>query len=372
LQHFLLVAAVLLLLRAVQSSSMTWLAAGSFAVGLGLWDKVSFAWMIVGLGVASLIVFPREVWGFLTFKRLSVAVAAVLLGCCPLLIYNYQAPVNTVKGNVTISLVDLPGKATTLRRTVDGSGLFGYMVPDQAPEEFRRANLMGVAVLVVLLATPFWWRTASRKILLFAVVFMVATWVQMASVKGAGGAVHHAVLLWPFPQLLVAVAIAELPRRMGTAIAVVLIGSNLLLTNQYFVQFARNGAAGSWTDGIYALNRDLREYAGAEKQVIDWGMFNSLTLMNGVDPSLHMVTDAVLSRDRSRVAALVSQPKNVFVSHVVAEEQFRGIGATLEGMAAEAGYRKRILHVTRDSHGREIFEVFHFERDLSGNQRAAS
>jgi hypothetical protein len=337
---------------------MTWLAAGSFAVGLGLWDKVSFAWMIVGLGVASLVVFPREVWGFLTFRRLSVAVAAVLLGCCPLLIYSYQAPVNTVKGNVTISLVDLPGKATILRRTVDGSGLFGYLVRDQPP----RANLMGVAVLVVLLATPFWWRTASRKILLFAVVFMVATWVQMACVRGAGGAVHHAILLWPFPQLLVAVAIAELPRRMGAAIAVVLIASNLLLTNQYFVQLARNGAAGSWTDGIYTLNRDLREYAGADKQVIDWGMFNSLTLMNGPDPSLHIVSDAVLSRDRSRIAELVSQPKNVFVSHVAAEEQFHGIGATLEGMATEAGYRKLTLHTTRDSHGREIFEIFRFER----------
>ena len=101
----------------------------------------------------------------------------------------------------------------------------------------------------------------------FSLVFLVVAWVSMAFTRGAGGSVHHAILLWPFPHMFIA---AVFGRRSSVALAagLVLVLFNLLVVNQYAYQFERNGAAGNFTDAINTLSDALidspRESSRAE------------------------------------------------------------------------------------------------------------
>src|SRR5207245_6112709 len=42
---------------------------GCFLLGLGVWDKVLFLWILGGLIVGVSCVFPRELWRRLTFRN---------------------------------------------------------------------------------------------------------------------------------------------------------------------------------------------------------------------------------------------------------------------------------------------------------------
>jgi hypothetical protein len=126
LQHFLLVAGVLLLLtgRGIQSPSR--LALAFFLFGLGMWDKVVFAWPLMALAVASTIVFPRLVAGTPKSRRVIVAATWFVLGCLPLIKYNVANPLFTLRANVWG-----PGTVASqfrfLRLTFEGSPLFGWL-----------------------------------------------------------------------------------------------------------------------------------------------------------------------------------------------------------------------------------------------------
>ncbi len=84
---------------------------------------------------------------------------------------------------------------------------------------------------------------------LFAIVCGGVTFPAMAVTRNAGMGIHHSVLLWPMPQLLVGAALGALPWRWlrGKPVAL-LVGSNLLVINRYIAQFERNGTVGSFTD----------------------------------------------------------------------------------------------------------------------------
>ena len=87
LQHFLLVSSLIALLNFVRLGTKTALFWGCFLLGLGVWDKVLFLWILGGLAVAVLTVFPRELWMRLTFRNAALAAAGFCLGAL-LLTYN--------------------------------------------------------------------------------------------------------------------------------------------------------------------------------------------------------------------------------------------------------------------------------------------
>ena len=67
---------------------------------------------------------------------------------------------------------------------------------------------------------------------------------------------------------------------LAVAIAVPLIaGSNLLVLNEYYNQAVRNGGSLNWTDAIFPLARALRGIPADLVFVADWGMLDSLRLL---------------------------------------------------------------------------------------------
>src|SRR5262249_11850390 len=91
-------------------------------------------------------------------------------------------------------------------------------------------------------------RGAALRAILFALIAMIVAWMQIALTVHAGGSVHHAILIWPLPQMVIAISFAAASRRLGRAAVPVLAAAlavmmvaGLLVTNEYFALLVRNG-----------------------------------------------------------------------------------------------------------------------------------
>lgn len=395
LQHLLTVAGVFALVNYHHCGRLRWLAAGFFLFGLAAWDKALFGWTAMGLTISALILFPRRIFIHLKWKNLIVAAVCFSAGAFPLLRYNVRSHGETLRASQGWSAdrSTILGKAAIFQRSLDGSGLIGYLTfDDPAPAsrsprtrlerlavslDFRtgrqRASLTFYAFLGSILALPWVWGARSRSLLCFALIVTAAAWSLMLFGVGVGASVHHVALLWPWPQVAVAAAVAGFAERLkhwGTVFAVValvlLCGRNLLCSNYQFSQLIRNGSPYSWSDAIYQLSRDLPAYQARQIVLLDWGMTESLRLLHrgrlplvwGADP---IFTEPFDERKQNEFKAFLQQPGAVFVSHTDAFQVFDGINLRRDAALQALGYRREILAVIPDRHGRAVFEIFRVE-----------
>ena len=388
LQHFLLIAGALLLLRFHRSGRVLELGAGFFAFGLGLWDKALFSWALIGLAVATAVVHRRALFRELTRRNLAVAALGLVLGSAPLLVYNRSSRLSTIGENAQLSSARFAHKATILRNSLEASSLFGYIVRDEATlqpvkprnevEQFsrwvseatghRQAGLLWFACILAFALLPWLWNTPARKTMLFAFVFIVVTWIQMALMRRAGGGAHHTVLLWPFPHLFAAAALAQISRfwhRTGVAalagITVLICGSNLLVLNEHFAGLAERGTTVIWTDAIYPLSGYLRGSNAASVYITDWGIYAPLRALNeGHLPLKNGDEWFLVDNERKLPPEALAAPNVIFVGHTENNEIATGTAAGFESLAESAHLHKRVFKLIEDRNGRPIFELFRY------------
>jgi 4-amino-4-deoxy-L-arabinose transferase-like glycosyltransferase len=400
LQHFLLLAGLLLIVMYAQSQSPAQLALAFFSFGLGMWDKALFAWPLVGLAVASIIVFPRDSLRVVTFKRSIVAVASFCLGALPLLVYNVAHPFETFRGNAQYSTELFYGKFLVLRATFQGRALFGWMTAvEPGPHPPAAANVIQntcawlasllrhplhtafwSAFIAALLIVPVLWfgrgngaNPATRKVSVFAIVVMAVIWAQMAFTYNAGGGVHHTILLWPFPQFLIGSVYAGISckfRRYAapilTAAVIVVAFSNLLVVNEHYVQLIENGTSVIWSDALYPLSQSMNKFPARYVATIDWGMLNTLRLLDRGRLSLLDEEGALANKpelsaeDKAVLSILLAEPTTLFVGHIPGKEIYAGMAARLEDFAGNRKFTKEMLDVVHDRNGREVFQIFRF------------
>lgn len=392
LQHLLLVAGMLLVLKFYQELSNRALGWAFFLFGLGMWDKALMVWMLSGMGLAALLVFPRQILRACTYRRAAIAVLAFALGALPLLVYNHYNHWETFRGNTTLDFTDIPNKAHLLAVTLKGDGLFGWMVaedhetrsPHAPSNAFQAATvalsratgqprhgLMIAALVLAMLLAPFA-RGGELRAILFAAIAMTVAWFQMAVTRNAGGSVHHAVLLWPLPHLLVAVSFTAATRRLRrfarpalATLLVVLLVPSLLVMNQYYVQEIRNGGGLNWNDAIVPLAVSLRDVKATNVFCVDWGILDSVRLLNRGRTPVRVGSDPISKPSLSdeeleTVRGWVRDPGHVFVAHTEGHEFFEGVNAKLVKVAAGIGFRQQMLAVIPDQFGRQVFEVYRF------------
>jgi len=73
--HFVVVTGCLCLVRFAQikRNPMRDLALGFFLLGLGLWNKALFLWVLAGIGIGAALIFRRELHSLVTWRRAAVA-----------------------------------------------------------------------------------------------------------------------------------------------------------------------------------------------------------------------------------------------------------------------------------------------------------
>ncbi len=392
LQHLLLVAGLLLLTRFYQTSQDLALVVGAFLLGLAMWDKALAVWMLTGIGIAGILTFRRQIFAVTTIRRVATGALAFALGALPLIIYNADEKLATFRSNMARDTSNIQGKARLLMETADSGGLFGWMVNEdwQAPAPHQpegwvqqasahisslaghpRHNLMLYAFALALLLAPLARGDALRAIL-FALIAMAVAWGQMAVTANAGGSVHHTILLWPFPEMVIAVSFAAASRRLGragipsvAAVLLVLMVSGALVTNEYYSLMLRNGGSQNWTDAIFRLADYMKGVPSKGIYCADWGIMDSLRLLNRGKLPLNVGTDPIRkpelsADDRAYLERMISEPGHVFIAHTKDYEFFEGVNAKLLKYAAESGYERAMLAVIPDGWGRPVYEVYHF------------
>jgi hypothetical protein len=403
LQHLLSVAGLALVFKFASEGKPSALFWGFLCFGLALWDKALFLWLSSGLMVATIVVFPRELWSRCSLRNIGLAAAGLCLGALPLVAYNAASNLATFRANSSFDLAQLPSRLHALRITWDGEILWGYMVhapwsPGTPRESGALGRVSGVVhslagihyhnelepafwVALVLAAwlcfTPGFSR--ARKTLLFCLIASAVAWIQMAITKDAGWGAHHVVLLWPLPQWFLAVVFVEASRRLrwrragGVALAaamVFLAGENLLLTNEYFYQLATYGALGSWSDAIYQLSGEVGRIQFTHLVVDDWGIANSLLALHG--GGLPLVMADGREWDQARWAE-AGWAEDVWIGHTPQYQQTAGVNERIVQAARSAGFEKQIIKTVPDRNGRPVFEIFRFVRvaasDSSRNWR---
>jgi hypothetical protein len=211
------------------------------------------------------------------------------------------------------------------------------------------------------MAVPLWRKSRPAW---FALVFCVVTWVMMAITKGAALSAHHVVLLWPFPQLFIGIVLTAIPWRPVTGLcAAALALSNLLVINQYLLQMERDGPGPVFTDAIYGLSEALRSHVSQTIYVTDWGMQNSLALLQKGRLKLEtaegdFLSDALGEPQRAHIATMAADRNAVFIGHVAGQEVFSGSRERVVRAAENAGAHKQTIQIIADSHGRPTFEIF--------------
>jgi len=392
LQHLLLLGGLLLLVGFYQTCQAPRLFWGCFLLGLGMWDKALMTWMLGGVVVAAGILYGRCIWKMITPKRLAIAAGGFLLGALPLVVYNVDTKLSTFRGNTTYDAHDVPGKFHLLLATADSGGLFGWLnnedwqTPSPRPPVgaiasasdrissltgHRRHNLLLYAFLAALLLTPLTRGTALRAIL-FALIAMTVAWLQMAVTANAGGSVHHAILIWPLPQMVIAIAFAAASRRIGrfgvpviAGVLAVLMISGFLVTNEYYRMILRDGGGQNWTDAIFRLSDYMKGDSSKAVYCVDWGIMDSLRLLNHGQVPVRVGTDLVSRAEtngdaRQGVMKAIAAPDSLFLAHTKDWEFFAANDEKLVNFAAANGYRREMLATIPDSWGRPVYEVYRF------------
>ena len=393
-QHLLIGAGLLLLVKFHRSANSLWLAAGFFFFGLAVWDKMLAVWMLSGLTIGALATVPRQILAAWSWRRLAIAALAFLAGAVPVALSGIHDHFAALRENAGRNVDEVPSKIATLRRTIDGEGLFGFMFAEdgQTPAPRAAANLAErlsaetsqrfghprhslqlYACLLALALTPLA-RGRNLRAILFALIAMAVAWIQMATTPLAGGSIHHTILLWPLPAMVMAVSFAAASRRLGRAgipavavILAVLVASDVLVTNEYFWKSVRNGGSHTWTDALFPLSADLMAMRPAAVYCADWDIFESLRLLDrgalplfsGMDPAPAPDMSPV---DRRWLLGMIAAPDTVWVTHVPDFEFFPAVRPKLDRFAAAAGFEHRLIEVIGDTHGRPTFELYRFQK----------
>jgi hypothetical protein len=399
LQHLLALAGMAMVLKFVSTGRRSTLFWGFFWFGLALWDKALFLWLFSGLAVATVAIFPKDLWLRCTRKNLALSAAGLIVGAMPLVAYNAVSNFDTFRSNSTFLLSQLPSRLHALRITWDGEILWEYMVhAPWAPGVMRESdtalqnvseevhsevgfryhyhNEMEPAFWLALALTPLLWLTGARKPLLFCLIAMAVAWLQMAVTQNAGLGAHHVVLLYPLPHWFLAVAFVEAaawrPLQWKNAGAILLVSGvlflavdNLLLTNEYFFQLDAYGATKSWSDAIFRLSDEAGHIQSPELVVDDWGILNPLIILHRNRLPLVLADQSFLApgaAEADRRWFMRRLTDDVWIGHTTAFQQWAGANERIVRVARAAGFEKHLIETVPDRNGRPVFEIFRFVR----------
>lgn len=395
LQHLLFAGALYAGVRFRETPRAGWLGVMAFCAGLALWDKAIIVWLLAGFGVSALVVLRAEVRAVAGSRRLAaVAVVGFLVGAAPFLYYNKVHPLRTFTSSAEMDREPALQKIVALDRTLDGGGLFGYLVredPEGLPEGLRtwekaplwlngklqgpRHSVQHILLLGALLAVPLLWRTEWRRPALFLTIAALVGWLLMLATRNAGGAMHHTILLWPIPQMVLAMVAAhlsrEFPRRGARLVAIAVLAAALnngLVLNHYLAHFIACGPTWIWSDAIRPLAAELGRMEGRRVFAADWGIMQQLEYYGKGRIALHRAGDGVvwtLNDDPNAAPYLeraLADPTSVFVTKTDGRDVFPGVRARLLAFAAERGYQDRLVGVIKDRHSAPIFEIHEFHR----------
>lgn len=388
LQQLLLAGGLLALVRFAQQRHERHLLLGCFALGLAVWHKAIFLWLLAALAVSAAAVGGRALFG-LAARHGHRATGAFLLGALPFILYNVDQPGRAWSGR-RLGLRDLPQKIEVMKRSLRGDAMAGFLVAAEgrgqeaaASNPLERASLWlsdragrripGIALwLVPAAAAGLLVARCRLRILFFGLAFLLA-WAQMLVTEEAGGSVHHTAMLWPLLHGFLALGLAALGdlRPWGLRVSAVLVltaaSSNVLAINEHLARLIRFGPERMWTDAVFDLAVRVRASGARYFHPADWGMGDQVRLLTAgavlVEEAVQPFSrESLDEEERRRVLERIERQEALFARYVPGWAYFPAAAHLLEETARQEGFEPVSVELVRDRRGRPVFELFRFRR----------
>jgi len=317
--------------------------AGAFLLGLGLYAKFLFLWLIVALGLA-LVVLNLHRWREFSRRLLQApivwSVLAFSLGCAPLIIYNLQTggTFRSVSTNLTTSyygtnnLAFVPNLLVRLNQfaAVLTGGHFWYLGGTYGNWVNIFIFLVALGITLGVLAIGRNRHEAWR--VLFPFVVVAGLIIASCATVSALWVTHFAVLV-PWPMLAVAAAVGLLfPRReLRVAqsretplfvLALIVVGASWFIDAANVIRYHQalsvSGGLGAHSDAVEDLTRWLvaDERRGTPVVAMDWGITAPVTFLTlgEVTPVEAFGYDWETDADfNSRVKKFVDEPTTLYL-----------------------------------------------------------
>jgi len=369
-----------------QSRHAALLAVVGVVLGLGLYNKTDFAWVLLALAVATIFVYPRELRRALTPGNVAASFGGFAVGAAPFIAYNLRDPLASFRrGNpVGVRWYDpdilraaLGQRSQLLIDLLSGRSMDGQIgIPAAAVQPFPFgtpfAGVFAVALLAALVVALLPQRRASPSSFVRGVrwllIWMGVFFACCVATPGASGH-HHVLNIYPFPHILVGIMLADgaaaIDRRGGWhlpfascgagIILLILVASNLALLDDTSRTLQRTGGTGRWSDAIYDIADDVRQRpADVPVYVMDWSIqWRLSTLLEGrvagiEEPWVGLITPATAPGTAAR---LLANPRAEYIVALPGTVAFPTAWQTMQGDATQRGYRLEILRTYRQRDG---------------------
>jgi hypothetical protein len=289
---------LVLLLAGWRRASLLRMLGGGLCFGLAVYNKIDFAAPLAASALALALAAPRELLhGLRTRARdFAAATAGFAIGAAPMLAGAGVALLVARSALATPSGAEVwREKIGALTSTLDGSyfdrlmlvgGRFDRMfdVEGAAASAFLVIYLLAVVFLLLQLvrgrAVP---RAGTVFVLASALLSSLAILATPRAVR-----IHHVLGAYPFPQLVVALAVTQLAnawrgaagRTVAAAIALVALGGSLYVTQRTWDTIERTHGRLWWSDALTGFARELAAEPGAVAVSLDWGFHAQLRFLD--------------------------------------------------------------------------------------------
>jgi len=271
--------------------------AGGLCLGLGIYNKVDFVPFLAAAAVAAVAVLPSIVGDALRSRGLRPLPAALglLLGAGPMIAgvgAVFAATRSVARRQAEVS-GDWTEKLHTFATMLDGSYFHRLMLSGGSFERMfdidsaATGPFLGAFLACLVFLGASLWRDRRRGALDPAEAFVWLTTLLLAVgifLTPRTVRIHHSLNLYPFPQLVVAIALVRfgaaaarpLRRAAAAALLAAIVAGSLVVNFRTLESLQSSGGKGRWSDALADFAGELAQQPDAVTVSLDWGFHGPL------------------------------------------------------------------------------------------------
>ena len=266
---------------------------GLFA-GLGFFNKADFAVFLIAVSLAAVFCYWRQLVAAIRQHSSAVALACLgfALGAGPMLSKIPRMLSLTVSGPHPNAPGEMTTKLKTMLSMYDGSHFYRLMnVGGVFERMYDRAavplTLSGAATVIacfvfvgLVCRRKLAWTRAITFLIVAAILIIVGVFALPDAVR-----IHHAVLVYPLPQLIIAALVAlawntSAPIRTTAVLLIAIVclsGFRSIVATQELIR--QTGGRGRWSESFDKFCRENRNRSGLTIVSLDWGFNEQLMFL---------------------------------------------------------------------------------------------
>jgi hypothetical protein len=271
------------------------------AIGLGVWARANFVWMLGALCAALVISAGRRL--LVPLSHWAAFAIGGIVGGLPFLAYQVLSGGGTWEAVGMFPIAGtwaqrLQHRLWMLSETVLSNGehhrIWGG--PVSLPSWQLWLFPLVIAACCVVCVVFKQRRGFLARVAGLTLVFYTAAYFYSSLPIGE----HHLMTLVPIAAVVVVLAWQRMapPHFVVMLIAAVYAGSAIYWSSAALAGLRRTGGVGPWSDGVFALTERLRaDFPGREIKVLDWGLQNSVyVLSNGQVRTRELFWDSTVDK----------------------------------------------------------------------------